>query len=110
GQESAPADVLPRPRGRVAPAIPAPVTLYPARRAARPMTAETLWAIPRVGRPVPAPDGTRFAVAVATPDVEANELRSRIWLVPADGGEPRPITAAEHSSGEPALSPDGSRL
>src|SRR5439155_3616654 len=45
-----------------------------------------------------------------TPDVEANELRSRIWLVPADGGEPRPITAAEHSSGEPALSPDGSRL
>src|SRR5215831_10281138 len=31
--------------------------LYPARIGPRPFTAEDLWAIPRVGAPVPSPDG-----------------------------------------------------
>ena len=57
-------------------------TLYPERKGARPLTAEDLWAIPRVGAPAPGPDGT-LAVAVTTYDLEKNEGRGRIWLVPA---------------------------
>ncbi len=81
--------------------------LHAARKGPRPMTAEDLWKLPRVGAPIPSPDGTRFAVAVTTYDLEKNESRSRIWLVPADGGEPLAFTGADVSSSEPAFSPDG---
>ena len=41
----------------------APSTLlHPARKGPRPFTAEDLWAIPRVGAPVPSPDGRAVAV------------------------------------------------
>jgi dipeptidyl aminopeptidase/acylaminoacyl peptidase len=80
---------------------------------AHPMTVEDVWAIPRVGSPVPLPGGGTFAVAVTTYDMEKNQAKGRIWLVPSvgqEGGEPRPLTSAEHSSAEPAFSPDGKRL
>jgi dipeptidyl aminopeptidase/acylaminoacyl peptidase len=89
-------------------------TLYPERQVAsggRRLTAEDVWAIPRVGAPIPTPDGGTFAVHVTTYDMEQNRGRSRIWLVPvAGGGEPRALTAADVSSTEPAFSPDGKRL
>src|SRR5262249_46280707 len=76
----------------------------------RPLVPEDLWAVPRVGIPAPAPDGSWVAVPVTSYDMEKNEGRSRIWLVPARGaGEPRALTSAEHSSGEPAFSPDRKR-
>ncbi len=82
--------------------------LHPARKGPRPMTPEDLWAIPRVGAPSPSKDGARLAVPVTTYDVEANEGRTRIWIVPADGsGEPVAMTSADVSSSEPAFSPDG---
>jgi dipeptidyl aminopeptidase/acylaminoacyl peptidase len=84
--------------------------LHPARSGPRPFTAEDLWAIPRVGAPVPSPDGRSVAVVVTTHDLDKNEGRGRIWLVPADGGEPRALTAPEFSSGAPAFSPDGRRI
>jgi dipeptidyl aminopeptidase/acylaminoacyl peptidase len=84
-------------------------TLYPARKGPRPMTAEDLWTIPRVGSPAPAPDGSACAVSVTTYDLEKNEGRGRIWLVPLRG-EPRPLTAPEFSSTEPVFSPDGRSL
>ena len=91
-------------------------TLHPARdpHGLRPMTAEDLWAIPRVGSPILSPKGGAFAVTVTTFDLEKNHGRGRIWLVPLDreggAGEPRPLTSADASSGEPAFSPDGKRL
>src|SRR5262245_36430609 len=84
--------------------------IHPARSGPRPLTAEDLWAIPRVGSPVPSPDGKACAVTVTSYDVEKNEGKSRIWLVPVEGGEPRALTAPEISSGEPAFSPDGRKL
>jgi dipeptidyl aminopeptidase/acylaminoacyl peptidase len=84
--------------------------LYGARKGPRPFTALDLWAIPRVGAPVPSPDGRTLAVSVTTYDVEKNEGKSRIWLVPAAGGDPRALTAPEHSSQQPAFSPDGRQL
>ena len=84
--------------------------LYPARKGPRPFTADDLWAIPRVGAPVVAPDGRTLAVPVTTYEIDKNEGRGRIWLVPAAGGEPRALTAPEHSSQQPAFSPDGRQL
>ena len=48
-----------------------------------PITAEDLWALPRVGAPVPFPDGSRVVVPVTTFDTEKNEGTTRLWLVPA---------------------------
>src|SRR5207244_13134719 len=76
----------------------------------RRLTAEDVWAIPRVGAPVPSPDGASFAVAVTTHDMELNRGRSRIWLAPVAGGEPRALTSNDVSSSEPAFSAAGKRL
>ncbi|MGH7742004.1 MAG: TolB family protein, partial [Candidatus Eiseniibacteriota bacterium] len=84
--------------------------LYPARQGARALTAEDLWALPRVGAPVLSPDGTWLASAVTSYDLEKNEGRSRIWRVSLKGGDPLPLTSEETSSSEPAISPDGTML
>ena len=52
----------------------------------RPLTVEDLWAMPRVGSPEPAPDGSRVIVPVTTYNMETNEATTRLWLVPATGG------------------------
>jgi dipeptidyl aminopeptidase/acylaminoacyl peptidase len=92
-------------------------TIHPARtpgRDARPLTAEDLCAMPRVGAPVLSPNGATLAVTVTTYDLEKNQGRGRIWLMSAaaghEGGDARPLTAAEVSSNEPVFSPDGTRL
>ena len=83
--------------------------VYAARRGRRPMTAEDLWKLPRVGAPCPHPDGAGCVVPVTTWDLEKNESRSRIWWAPLVG-DPRPLTSEEFSSGEPVISPDGRQL
>jgi len=81
--------------------------LYPASNPTkRPLTAEDLWKVARVGAPVPTPDG-RVVVPVTTYDLEANKGKPRLWLVPGEGGEPRPLTSEEQASTDPAVSPDG---
>ncbi|MEO5618251.1 MAG: prolyl oligopeptidase family serine peptidase, partial [Candidatus Eisenbacteria bacterium] len=90
--------------------------LHPARKGPRPITPEDLWAIPRVGGPVPSADGKRLAIPVTTYDMEKNEGRTRIWVMPvgapgeAGSCEPVVFTSAEVSSSEPAFSPDGREL
>jgi dipeptidyl aminopeptidase/acylaminoacyl peptidase len=84
--------------------------LHPAVAGSKRLTAETMWRVPRVGAPVPAPGGRTAAVPVVTFDLATNRSRGRLWLVPADGSPPRPLTSAEHDSREPSWSPDGRRV
>jgi dipeptidyl aminopeptidase/acylaminoacyl peptidase len=84
--------------------------VHAARAGERNLVAEDLWKIPRVGAFAPSPDGARVAIVATTFDLEENKGRGRIWLVPSTPGDPVPLTAAAHDSGEPAFSPDGSRL
>ena len=42
-------------------------------------------------------------------DMEQNRGRSRLWLL-SEQGAPRPLTSEEHSSTEPCVSPDGTRV
>jgi dipeptidyl aminopeptidase/acylaminoacyl peptidase len=82
----------------------------------KPLDVETLWKMPRVGAPVPSPDGTRAIVPVTTYDMETNEGTTRLWELPADatgagpGAPAHALTTADASSGQPAWSPDGRRL
>jgi|GEM_PF-42958 len=86
-----------------------------------PMSVDRLWSLPRVGTPAPLPDGSGCIVPVTTYDVAANVGTTRLWRVAATtGGDgdpsaapapaPRALTAADVSSSQPAVSPDGARL
>jgi dipeptidyl aminopeptidase/acylaminoacyl peptidase len=59
------------------------------------------------GVPTVSPDGRIAVVAVARPDLEADEYRSQLWAVPTDASAPaRPLTSG-HQDSAPAFSPDG---
>lgn len=57
-----------------------------------------------------APDGTRIAYAVKTPDLEHNEYRSAVHLIPTAGGEARQLTAGTARDTMPRWSPDGTQI
>ncbi len=90
---------------------PTTATLYAARKGPRPMTAEDLWLLPRVGAPQPSPDGRFAVVPVTTYAIEKNEARTRLWRIALDGaGEPAALTSPDVSASEPRVSPDGTQL
>jgi acylaminoacyl-peptidase len=55
-----------------------------------------------------APDGS-FAV-YSRRTIEKNAYRSRLWVVPMDGGRPEQLTSADHRDGRPRISPDSSTV
>lgn len=79
----------------------------PSRR----LSAKDLWAIPRVGAPAPAPDGSFVIAPVTTTQETGDESRERLYLVPTSGDRtPRPLTSPDVSSSQPAVSPDNKTL
>ncbi|AKS40413.1 S9 family peptidase [Wenzhouxiangella marina] len=76
----------------------------------RPLSVEVLWQMDRVGSPVISPAGGHVVVPVTSYDVESDESETRLWLLSAEGGVQRPLTAAGLSASSPVFSPDGRRL
>ena len=75
--------------------------------AQRPLTAEDVITLPRVGDPQISPDGSMVAYSVGEPSFETNKVPRHIWLVATDGkGEPKQITKGDGES-DPRWSPDG---
>jgi len=59
------------------------------------------------GVPALSPDGRHAVVAVTRLDLDDDEYRSRLWLLPTDGSAPpRPITQGDRDTA-PSWSPDG---
>jgi len=85
------------------------VEVHPSVAGARRFDAQTLWRIPRVGAPAPAPDGSFAVVPVTTFDLAKDKGLGRLWRV-APGAEPVALTAAERSASAPRVSPDGTTL
>lgn len=56
------------------------------------------------------PDGRTVAYVVTVRDAESNLNNSDVWLVSADGGEPRQITRGPRADRAPRWAPDGSWL
>jgi dipeptidyl aminopeptidase/acylaminoacyl peptidase len=73
----------------------------------RPMTAEDLWSMGRVGAPAVSPGGRQVVYTVTRYDLETDRGRTHLWLVPVAGGEPRQLTHGDLSASSPAWSPDG---
>lgn len=72
----------------------------------KPITAETMWTIPRVGSPLLSERW--LIVPVSSWDEQAGANTTRLWR--SDGGTPRPLTAEGSSASSPALAPDGARV
>jgi dipeptidyl aminopeptidase/acylaminoacyl peptidase len=90
-------------------ALFAPVTAV-AQDGQRPITAQDLWAVKRVGAPALSPDGRRVLVSVQEWSVERNTPTARLWLVEVAGGEVRRLTNGEGSDSGAAWSHDGKRI
>jgi len=63
-----------------------------------------------VGEPRISPEGEWIAYTIERDDLEEDEARSRIWMVPAAGGDAVSMTAEDESSSRPRWSPDGKYL
>ena len=76
----------------------------------RALAVDDYFAIRQLDDPQISPDGRWIAYTATTQDLEEDEARSRIWMVPAGGGEAIPLTAEDEDSSSPRWSPDGRRL
>lgn len=56
------------------------------------------------------PDGKTLAYSASRGAEYLDQWQSRIYIVPAEGGEPRVLVASEGMNGEPKYSPDGRRV
>jgi dipeptidyl aminopeptidase/acylaminoacyl peptidase len=75
----------------------------------RNLAIDDLTALHWIADPQISPDGTRVAFTRAWVDAEADEYRTAIWIVDADGAGLRRLSSGERDS-QPRWSPDGSRL
>ena len=63
-----------------------------------------------LGKPTIAPGGEAAVVAMTRPDLDADDYRGHLWIVPTDGSAPpRPFTTGWRDTA-PAYSPDGAWL
>ena len=71
---------------------------------------EHLFQLGSVSDPQISPEGDWIAYTVTRLDLEEDESRSRVWMVPATGGKPVAMSAKGKSSSHPRWSPDGRYL
>jgi dipeptidyl aminopeptidase/acylaminoacyl peptidase len=74
------------------------------------LTAEVLWELKRTGPPVISPDGRWVVAPVTRYTVNDDKSHTDLWLFAADGSVERQLTMSGFTDGQPAFSPDGSKL
>ena len=79
--------------------------------ARRPIAHEDLWLMQRMGALAASPDGRWLVAAVAEPSYDEEKKRSDLWIMAVDGSSPpRRLTSSRSSEGDPAWSPDSTRI
>src|SRR5918912_1768215 len=78
-----------------------------ARAQKRAFNIEDLYRVKSISDVHLSPDGKTVVYAVATSDLSRAKRTTQIWLMDADGRNPRQITQGEKSSASPTFSPDG---
>src|SRR5580704_4841033 len=75
-----------------------------------PFEVQALLKIQRIGEPQLSPDGKTVAFTVQTVDLEQNTKPKQIYVVPTDGGTPRPITTQGTDNERPQWTPDSKSI
>ena len=81
-----------------------------AQQTKRAMTFEDVMSLRVVSDPRISPDGKQVAFVVTQADLKTNFRNSDVWLVRADGGEPRQLTRSPKRDDQPRWSADSRRL
>lgn len=76
----------------------------------KPLSAEVLWQLKRIGTPVVAPAGNHIIAPVTKYDVKTDKSSTQLWWFAPNGNQQRPLTIAGMKVSEPVFSPDGSTL
>ncbi len=87
--------------------LTAPALLAAQDAAPRHLTVDDLFRVERVGSPQVSPDGAWIAYTVSRTSLEEEKSTTRVWMVPAAGGDAVPLTAEGKSASSPDWSPDG---
>jgi dipeptidyl aminopeptidase/acylaminoacyl peptidase len=95
-------------RSRPLPSLLLALAMTPAASAGdRPWTGEDILALKAVSDPNVSPDGRSVAYVVEALNPEKDAYQTDVWLVPATGGEARPLASSPASDESPRWSPDG---
>ncbi len=76
----------------------------------RPLTIDDYFRLKTVRDVRISPDGKWVAYTVTTRNLKKDKSETRLWMVPAQGGEAIPMTAKGSSASRPRWSPDGKYL
>src|SRR6266853_6015103 len=86
-------------------------TLLSGAQGKQPVTHEALWLMPRVGAPVPSPDGKWVVVSVTQPAYDDKDQTADLWLLTTDGNAaPRRLTSTKATENGVAWSADSRRI
>src|SRR3954462_12036829 len=83
------------------------VGLNPLRAQSRPMELEDMFRLKRVSDPQISPDGKQVAYVIGEVLKDENRINTDVWVVAADGGQPRKLTNSPKHDRHPRWSPDG---
>jgi len=75
-----------------------------------PVTVDDYFQVKDVAEPQISSDGQWIAYTVTTATLKDDKNETRIWMIPAAGGDAIPMTADGNSSSHPRWSPDGKYL
>ncbi|HSO75192.1 MAG TPA: S9 family peptidase, partial [Blastocatellia bacterium] len=90
--------------------IAAPPVASAIAQGKRAMTFEDIMSLRVVGDPRISPDGKHVAFVVTQADMKTNFRNPDVWLVAADGGEPKQLTRSPKRDDQPRWSSDSRRL
>lgn len=76
----------------------------------RPITAQDLWAVKRVGSPALSPDGQRVVYSVQEWSIEKNKATASLWLSDLGTGRTRRLTNSQSSDAAPSWHEDSQRI
>ncbi len=86
-----------------------PSSLADSAAAPRPLSAEMMWKLVRLGAPQLSPDGAHVVLPASRYDVDGNKGTTDLYLVPtrAGAGPGRQLTSGPAGASDPVWSPDG---
>ncbi len=91
-------------------AVASSITLGQQSAAPRSVGVDDLFGIREVHDPQISPDARFIAYTVSSTSLKDDKTQTRIWMIPANGGDAIPLTTEDVSSDHPRWSPDGNFL
>src|ERR1700761_4573853 len=76
----------------------------------RPITFEDMMKMRRLGDIAVSPDGHWVLFSATDVDLEKKKRTSHLWIVPAAGGDEKPLTDSEAGESRGRFSPNGKRI